>query len=60
MKKKIARKLTLAKETLQRLDTPQLQDAFGAYGTMETQCCPSMQPCSVGTCHTDTSPIESA
>ena len=60
MKKKIARKLTLAKETLQRLDTPQLQDALGGYGTMETQCCATMQPCSIGTCHTDTSPIRDA
>lgn len=50
MKKRMSRKLVLAKETLQNLDAPQLQDALGRYGTMETQCCATMLPCTVGGC----------
>lgn len=60
MKKKTARKLVLAKETITVLDNQDLRGAMGAYGTMETQCCASMMPCSNATCHTDTSPIQSA
>jgi hypothetical protein len=60
LKKKIARKLVLAKETLKVLDSPDLRGAMGAYGTMETQCCATMMPCSNASCHTNTDPIESA
>jgi hypothetical protein len=59
MKKKI-RKLVLSHETLGILESPQLRDAFGAWGTMETECCASWQPCSVVNCHTDTTPVRSA
>jgi hypothetical protein len=48
VKKKTAKKLALAKETLKMLDAPHLQDVLGRYGTMETQCCASWLPCSIG------------
>ncbi len=51
MKKKTTRKLVLAKETLKVLDNLTLRDALGAYGTMETQCCATMLPCTIGGCH---------
>ncbi|HJX27316.1 MAG TPA: class I lanthipeptide [Thermoanaerobaculia bacterium] len=60
MKKKTARKLVLAKETITVLDSQDIRAAMGAYGTMETQCCATMMPCSNASCHTDTSPIQSA
>ena len=59
MKKKV-RKLVLSHETLGILENPQLQAAYGAWGTMETECCATMQPCSVVHCHTDTTPVRSA
>lgn len=59
MKKKM-KKLHLAKETIAHLDNPELLRAHGGFGTMETECCPSMQPCSVINCYTDTRPVPSA
>ena len=41
MKKRMT-KLQLAKETLTLLDNPRLGNAQGGWGTMETECCPSM------------------
>jgi hypothetical protein len=59
MKKKI-KKLALAKETINSLDNPGLREAFGGWGTMETECCASMQPCSLVNCFPDTRPVPSA
>lgn len=50
MKKKTARKLSLSRETIGRLTHHELQDALGAYGTMETQCCNSKNECSMISC----------
>jgi hypothetical protein len=58
MKKRIKR-LALTKETISSLDNPGLEKAFGGWGTIETECCASMQPCSIVNCHTDTSPVPS-
>jgi hypothetical protein len=49
--KKNARKLTLSRETIVLLSSPEIKEAFGAYGTMETQCCNTMNQCSVMSCH---------
>lgn len=53
--KKSVKKLSLAKDTVASMES--LQQVAGGYGTIETQCCATMQPCSVGTCHSDTTPI---
>lgn len=50
MKKKTARRLTLSRETIGVLGSPDLREALGAYGTMETQCCDTMRQCSVMSC----------
>ncbi|HEX3530191.1 MAG TPA: hypothetical protein VH988_24285 [Thermoanaerobaculia bacterium] len=50
MKKKTSRKLMLSRETIGLLGSPDLKEALGAYGTMETQCCNTMDQCSVMSC----------
>ena len=50
MKKKTAKKLSLSRETIGRLTSPDLQDAFGAWGTIETECCNSKNECSMISC----------
>jgi hypothetical protein len=39
MKKKIQRRLNLSRETLQRLDQPELRTAAAGGGTAGTACC---------------------
>lgn len=51
MKKKTSGKLTLSKETIGLLSSPVLREAVGAWGTMETQCCNTMNQCSMISCH---------
>ncbi|HEX2223443.1 MAG TPA: hypothetical protein VHN15_04470 [Thermoanaerobaculia bacterium] len=58
--KKNVKRLVLSRETIVALEAPTLREAAGGYGTIETQCCATMQPCSVGTCHSDTTPIREA
>ena len=50
VKKKIAKKLSLSRETIGRLSAPELRDALGAYGTIETQCCNTRNECSMISC----------
>jgi hypothetical protein len=54
--KKTLKKLALSRETLGTLDNPRLREALGAWGTMETECCATWQPCSNANCYTDTTP----
>lgn len=49
MKRKTT-KLQLAKETLSHLDSPSLKGAQGGWGTIETECCASMNITRCG-CH---------
>jgi hypothetical protein len=50
VKKKAAKKLSLSRETISRLSGSELQDALGAYGTIETQCCNTRNECSMISC----------
>lgn len=58
--KKSVKRLVLSRETIGSLEGPALQGAAGGYGTMETQCCPTMMPCSAASCHSDTTPVSIA
>ena len=40
----------LSRETIVLLGSPDLKEALGAYGTMETQCCNTMDQCTVMSC----------